>query len=373
MVKFLHTADWQIGMKAAHTQDQAPVVRAARLKSAARVIELAREENVAFILVAGDTFEDAAVERSLIEQVAQILESSPVPVYLLPGNHDPLMPGGVWEHRVWKSLRNVQLMREPAPLVVDGAMLFPCPLFAKYGTANPTSWIAAKDRPEICIGLAHGTVQHAPQDCSDFPLPRNAAVLAGLDYLAIGHWHSTAIYETPAASGVMAYSGTHETTKFGERDSGNVLIVDIPSRGAPPILRRVRTGVLDWQTWDVLLQTEGDLGVFANRIAQLFQPQQMLVECRLQGLLSTSSRPQLASIIEQAQRSLLLAKFDATALHAPPEDDAWLDQVPAGVLRDTSELLRAQAIAAGASKSRDAVVAERALLELFRLLQDAER
>ena len=44
----------------------------------------------------------------------------------------------------------------------------------------------------------------------------------------------------------MAYSGTHETTKFGERDSGNALLVEIASRGSTPVIESIRTGGLQW-------------------------------------------------------------------------------------------------------------------------------
>jgi DNA repair exonuclease SbcCD nuclease subunit len=57
-MRFLHTADWQIGMRAAMLGDKGERVRVARLESARCVIELARREKVDFVLVAGDTFEN---------------------------------------------------------------------------------------------------------------------------------------------------------------------------------------------------------------------------------------------------------------------------------------------------------------------------
>jgi hypothetical protein len=42
----------------------------------------------------------------------------------------------------------------------------------------------------------------------------------------------------------MAYSGTHEPTKLGERDSGNVLLVEVQAPGAPPQLETIPTGGL---------------------------------------------------------------------------------------------------------------------------------
>ncbi len=372
-MRFLHTADWQIGMKAAHAGEQAQRVRDARLASARRVMEVAEREDAPFLLVAGDTFEDSAVDRKLVEEVAQILESGARRVYILPGNHDPLMPGSVWEHRVWKSLRHVTLLQDATPISVEGGVLFSAPLTAKHGKQNPVTSIDAKRREEICIGIAHGSLDYVSSDDNHFPMPKTAAIDAGLDYLAIGHWHSTLVVESPGASGVLAYSGTHEPTAFGERDSGNVLLVDIAARGAKPSIKTLKTGELQWHSIEVTLRGESDLTALGARLRALPSPQTTLLECKIAGLLSPQFRSELAAIMEKCTSELLLARFDDSQLHAPPEDDSWLEAIPAGILRTTSEELRRRTTAASAPAARESLVAERALLELFRLLKESQR
>ena len=61
-MRFVHTADWQIGMKAAHVGKAAEKVRSARLETIRRIQQLAKEVDAEFILVAGDTFEDLLTE-----------------------------------------------------------------------------------------------------------------------------------------------------------------------------------------------------------------------------------------------------------------------------------------------------------------------
>lgn len=375
-MKFLHTADWQIGMKAAHAGDQAQRVRDARLVSAERVMQLARSESVEFVLVAGDTFEDQAVDRKLVSKVAEILESAPCPVFVLPGNHDPLVPGSVWEHAIWKTLRQVRVVSETGEIPLEngaaGGTLFTAPLKAKYGKQNPVAWIDAKSRGEICIGLAHGTVQHAPQDCNDFPMPRTAAVDAGLDYLAIGHWHSTLVYQQSGASGILAYSGTHETTKFGERDSGNALVVEIASRGAKPTIATHATSQLRWISIDATFHTDADLESLRTQLLAISNPSHALLECTVKGLLTPALQAELDAFLHEISGRFLLARFDTSQLHAPPSDSSWLDALPAGVLRRTGEKLRSQASLAPEG-SPTAIVAQQAMLELFRLLKEVTK
>lgn len=69
-MRFLHTADWQIGMKASHVGEAGTRIRDERLAAARRVGEAACGAGAEFILVAGDTFEDNGVDRALIQKVA---------------------------------------------------------------------------------------------------------------------------------------------------------------------------------------------------------------------------------------------------------------------------------------------------------------
>ena len=94
-MKFLHTTDWQMGMKTNLGNKTAERVREARMEAAERVIQVAQENKAGMILFAGDMFEDNAVDRSLVRKVVEILKSFGKPVFIIPGNHDPLVPSSV--------------------------------------------------------------------------------------------------------------------------------------------------------------------------------------------------------------------------------------------------------------------------------------
>src|SRR5258708_8172753 len=140
-MKFLHTADWEIGMKVVHVGSVGQRVRDERLAAARRVVQAAKNANAEFILMAGDTFEDNGVDRGLIQKVADILTEFDGLVYVVPGNHDPLVPGSVWEHPAWRSHEQVCVCRQMEPLQIPGGILCPCPVREKRSTRNPTAWI----------------------------------------------------------------------------------------------------------------------------------------------------------------------------------------------------------------------------------------
>ena len=342
-MKFLHTSDWQIGMKAESVGNHAGHVREERLEAAKRVVQAARDHGAELIVVTGDTFEDNAVDRLLVRRVGEILRSFPGPVYLIPGNHDPLVPGSVWEHGVWAEAANLTLLGASEPVELDACILYPCPLREKYSTRNPTSWINAKDAAKPAIGLAHGNVEGMLNGEQDYPIPRDAAARLGLDYLALGHWHSYSRYDGPDGVCRMAYAGTHETTKFGERDSGNAVIVEIAGRVAPPKLTPVKTGRLDWRTLERTVDQPQSLEPLIAELGQIAPAETALVRVLLRGVLFPDDRAAVRRIGELLGTRFLFGMLDASGLIPAPDGAGWIETLPPGPFREAAAKLHFQA------------------------------
>ncbi|MCH6255590.1 DNA repair exonuclease [Puniceicoccaceae bacterium K14] len=369
MIRFVHTADWQIGMKAAGLGDASQRVRDVRLDSVERIVELARERDIELLLITGDVFEDNAVDRSLVRKVGETLSRFRGQVFITPGNHDPLTPGSVWEHPVWEENSHVHVLRDRRPIELENCVLYPCPLKEKYSTRNPLSSIDASDTHKVAIGLAHGNVEGLPDAEPDYPIPVDAAQKAGLDFLAIGHWHSFSPYKGSDGIVRMAYSGTHETTKFGERDSGNVLLVKIAERGAVPQIESLRTGALKWLTLDRSIAQADDLARLSSELKAIEDPGNCLVRIRLDGLLFMSARAELELLNEILTTRFLYGFLSIERMTPAPEDDSWIEELPVGVLRESAETIRQQAFNGSDEQTR--LVATRALLELFELKEKA--
>ena len=113
------------------------------------------------------------------------------------------------------------------------SVLFPCPLKEKYFTKDPTAWIDTAQTEKIAISLAHGNVEGIANGEPDYPIPRDAPVRLGLDFLALGHWHPFARFDDNCGVCRMAYAGTHGATP---KPSGRprVLCTSIPFPKASP-------------------------------------------------------------------------------------------------------------------------------------------
>ena len=90
MFRFIHSADWQLGARFSQFGAKAPRLREARLATLKRTLELAVKHEADAFLIAGDLFEDNQVDDSLVTTTVDLFRASPsLPIYILPGNHDP--------------------------------------------------------------------------------------------------------------------------------------------------------------------------------------------------------------------------------------------------------------------------------------------
>ena len=96
-MRFVHTADWQLGMTRYFLNGEAqPRYSAARRDVVAGIGPLAVDAGAEFVVVAGDVFEDNQLAPRDVSQSLEAMRAIGIPVYLLPGNHDPLDAASVY-------------------------------------------------------------------------------------------------------------------------------------------------------------------------------------------------------------------------------------------------------------------------------------
>lgn len=335
-MKFVHTADWQLGAQLSHTGEQAPALRKKRFQTAETVVEVAEGEDAQFILIAGDLFEDHNVSDRIVHRAVRILNQfDPLPVYVLPGNHDPYRPGGVWDRDSWSAVGDhVHLLTEhEAVETSDEVVLLPCPIKQKTSTQDPTEAIPerSEDDGQVRVGLAHGGLSDAA-DQPNFPIDPHRAEKSGLDYLALGDWHGTLIRER------TAYSGTIEQSAFGESDPGNVLVVAIDEAGAEPEVKRRQVGRLQWIKRDVEVADVSDVDALAEELDEAASSSQLVL--RLNVRLLPSADDEVPARLDRLKHRL---EDEAFFLDWQQDDAAFLTQqevnLPEGLAKRADEIL----------------------------------
>src|SRR5258708_6300650 len=146
-MRFVHTADWQIGARFRQFGEKAPALRAVRLRTLGRALEYAA--------AAGSRWGRAP--------------------FSAPPAH-------------------VKIFRAAEAVPLGEGWLLANPLRQKSSTIDPSLALQelARGLPAraIKVGVTHGSPAiEGKYQPDDFPIAVNAASRAGLEYLALGHWH----------------------------------------------------------------------------------------------------------------------------------------------------------------------------------------
>jgi DNA repair exonuclease SbcCD nuclease subunit len=371
VLKLLHTADWHLGRRfRSFDQDQERKLTRARLDVLDRIFLAAERSVVDAVLCAGDLFDEPNPQAEWWEEVARRLEKrnwKERPVFLLPGNHDPLVPESVWAkgHRFrsllpdWVHVVDREDFEYALP---NNAVLYAVPCRSKAGQRDPTQSIpvraAGDDR--IRIGMVHGSTFDAKDWQTNFPIAIDAAVTRGLDYLAIGDTHGFRFIPPDRLQPPTIYPGTPEPTAFDERDPGNVAVTFI-SRQRKATVRSERVARWTWE--EAHVTTLGQLRDLARRTDLTDRVLRLRVEMRvtapeyeeaerlIEDLAGTTARHGRVGVLDLDRQALALETGSI---------DTFCNDLP-DVLKATVSRLKLKA-----EDPLQRVVAERALFHLYR-------
>ncbi len=370
-MRFIHTADWQIGKPFRNFGDKESVLRQARLDAVEAIGRLAVAERAAHVLVAGDLYDnEAPARKTLLEPMERMRSFAAVSWHVISGNHDFHRGNGLWDRARAEGLPpnvHLHLAPEPAPLGEE-AVLLPAPLRRKSEVNDLTDWMDAAPSAagQIRIGLAHGSVQGFAADGeASNAIAADRAKRAGLDYLALGDWHRT-LQIGPATW----YAGTPEADRFNSQELGQVLLVEIAAAGAPATVTPHRTGAYRWLSQREEVSAGTDLDSLEARLRALPEMSSLLMRLDIRGTLDLTARADLARRLAGLEAAMFWLQPDLDGLHVRPTL-ADLEKIDFdGVLREAAEKLRQQAESEAASLV-ERRRAEEALVQLFLLTRDS--
>lgn len=371
MLKLVHTADWHLGRQfRSFPEDGALKLSRARLEVLDRILLAADRYVVDAVLCAGDLFDKPNPLAEWWEQTAARLRKSPStrPVFLLPGNHDPLVPESIWAkgHKFrsilpeWVHVVDREDFEYTFP---NGAVLYAVPCTSKAGQRDPTEGIPkrAPGDERIRIGMVHGSTFDAKDWQTNFPIHPDAVLERGLDYLALGDTHGFRYIPPDRQHPPTIYPGAPEATAFDEIDPGCIAVVFI-NRQRVATVRPERVARWTWEECTVTsieelraLVRRTDL---ADRVLRLHvnmkvpAPNYEEAEVLIEELQGTPARHARAGVLELDRNGLEL-------------EIATIDQ-HFGDLPDVllSAVTRLKVVAENDPAQR--LIAERALFHLYR-------
>lgn len=309
-MKFIHSSDWQLGMtRAFFAPEAAARFSQARIDAIATLGRLAREHDAAFIVVAGDVFESNQLSRETLLRALDALKRLPVPVFLLPGNHDPLDGASIFRAREFAAAPgHVVVLDDTSPRPVPGlggVEVVGAPWTSRRPTEDLCAGLAERLEPaagRLRIAVCHGQVDTLSPDRSrpdiiDLGHAERALAEGRFQYLALGDRHSV----TPAGdSGRIWYSGAPVATDFDELDPNKALLVELDGDGCT--VEALPVGNWSFVAARHEIDGEPDLERFEAWLDDFEDPQRTVLKVGFTGSVNLATAAKLDELLENRAR-----------------------------------------------------------------------
>lgn len=293
MPLLLHLADVHLGARHADLGSAAVQQRERQLAAFVRAVDVGLREHVDVTLICGDLFDSNAQPRRTVERAASELRrltDAGVRVILIPGTHDAydsrslyrtfdlarlagLPPGS--------ELLTVLTPDRPDVVLRDLDMVVYGRVFAtKRAPRSPLEGFDARtdERAAWKVGMIHGSrLIPGRVERDDVLFSDEEVAASGLDYLALGHWHS--FLSGRSGSTTWAYPGAPEPVAVDQDGAGDVCLVRLEDGigGRSSVrLERVRVGRTTFRDLPVDAAELGSQDDLVRRLTDLADPDLVL-------------------------------------------------------------------------------------------------
>jgi DNA repair exonuclease SbcCD nuclease subunit len=385
MPRLLHLADVHLGARHRDLGDAAARQRERQLAAFRRAVDTAVEQKVDAVLICGDLFDSNAQPRRSVEQaVAELrrLTDRGIRVLITPGTHDCYESGSIY--RVFD-------LREMAGLPAGSDLLtvfrpelshvaFPDLDMVVYGRVFPTKKASrsplagfaplAEARSTWRVAMLHGSLRIPGKVEVDDVLFTEAEVAAsGLDYLALGHWHS---FQTGrAGTTTWAYSGAPEPVALDQDGAGVVALVTMEEKGGGREVRvePVTVGQTRFLAMDVDAAEIATQEVLVERLRSHADPD-LVLDARLVGVSSVTLEIDPDEVTTALGSAFFRVRIRNLARRALPDGPAPpTDTIAGAFLKDVEARIAAARAAGDAAAEAEQIE----VMRLGRLLLDDPR
>ena len=336
MLRLLHTADVHLGARHADLGEAATAQRERQFAAFKAAVDLAVEEKVDVFLVAGDLFDSNTQPKRSVDRVAAELArlvKARVRSVIVPGTHDCYDRASIYRAYDLKALAGstqdddfVTVMTPaeatlhlPACNVVIHAVVFPTKRAPNSPLRDVHVTPDAEPRATWHVGAVHGALAIPDRtDRDEVVVTKEEIAATGLDYLALGHWHST--QKGKAGPTTYAYSGAPEPVAVDQDGAGNVLLVTFEEAAGKHVVKveERRVGRTRFEKLDVdagRLKGQPDL---IARLSAKADPD-LVLEARLTGVRRDELDLDTGEVEDQLKGSFLRVRVRDASMPALSE------------------------------------------------------
>ncbi len=261
-MKFIHAADIHLdsALRGLERYEGAPVeeIRSATRRAFDNLVQLAIDEQVDFVLLAGDLYDgdwrDYNTGLYFVRQM-QRLHAGSIPVFIVAGNHDAAS-------QITKSLRlpdNVTLFstRKPETVILDdlGVAIHGQGFSTRAVTEDLSQGYPQGDAQLFNIGLLHTSLDGKPGHEPYAPCTIDGLRSRGYDYWALGHVHKReVISEDPW----IVFPGNVQGRHIRETGPKGCTLVSVDN-GVVGSVEHVDLDVMRWARCEVDVSTNDSM------------------------------------------------------------------------------------------------------------------
>ena len=153
-------------------------------------IEYIKKENIPFLFISGDLYEQEYIRESTIEFINNLFKEIPnTKIFIAPGNHDPYLNNSFYNIFNWNNNVTIfdgQLKR----IELEEVDIYGFGFTDFYCINSGVEEIKIKNKEKINILIVHGALDASKtQDLQYNPINSTKLKNAGFDYVALGHIH----------------------------------------------------------------------------------------------------------------------------------------------------------------------------------------
>ena len=228
LMRFIHMADVHFDSPftvLASRENLANERRLEQRKAFADAIEYIKENQIPFLFISGDLYEQKYIRKSTIEYINNLFKEIPnTQIFITPGNHDPFLVNSFYNTFKWND--NVTIFDSEIKIVeTEEADIYGFGFTDFYCENSQIEKINIKNKNKINILIAHGSLDASKTlDMQYNPLNSNKLKEIGFDYAALGHIHKANFEEN---KNNFIYPGSLISFGFDELGEHGFLDVEI--------------------------------------------------------------------------------------------------------------------------------------------------
>ena len=228
-MRFIHMADVHFDSPftvLASRENLANERRLEQRKAFADTIEYIKENQIPFLFISGDLYEQKYIRKSTIEYINNLFKEIPeTKIFISPGNHDPYIKNSYYYKFNWSE--NVKIFSSKIEKIeLEDADIYGFGFDDFYCKDFNIKELNIENKNKLNILIIHGTLNGGTiQEHEYNPISKNELEEKGFDYVALGHIHKLD-YNSQENQRIV-YPGSTVSLGFDELGKHGMIVGDV--------------------------------------------------------------------------------------------------------------------------------------------------